>query len=103
MFIDCVNYYHDVLPSHAHILKPLMDQSGLTTYFMDRHNTKVFVKCVCLWLQEHSKWLGIHTNASDFQLGTCINQEGRPIAYFSCKLMMSQQNYTKMKNEYFPS
>jgi hypothetical protein len=32
-----------MLPSHAHILKPLTDQSGLITYFMDRQN----VKCIC--------------------------------------------------------
>ncbi len=29
MFIGCVNYYRDMWPSHAHILKPLTDQSGL--------------------------------------------------------------------------
>jgi hypothetical protein len=28
MFISCVNYYHDMWSSHAHILKPLTDQSG---------------------------------------------------------------------------
>ncbi len=43
---------------------------------------------------DHDKWFSIHTNASDFQLETCIIQEGRPVAYFSCNLMMSQQNYT---------
>ncbi len=29
MFIGCVNYYRDMWPSHAHIIKPLTDQSGL--------------------------------------------------------------------------
>ena len=29
MFIGCVNYYCDMWPSRAHILKPLTDQSGL--------------------------------------------------------------------------
>ncbi len=29
MFIGCVNYYRDMWPSHAHILKLLTDQSGL--------------------------------------------------------------------------
>jgi hypothetical protein len=29
IYIGCVKYYCDMLPNHAHILKPLIDQSGL--------------------------------------------------------------------------
>ncbi len=29
MLIGCVNNYYDMWLSHAHILKPVMDQSGL--------------------------------------------------------------------------
>jgi hypothetical protein len=29
MFIGCINCYHDMWPSCAHVLKPLTDQSGL--------------------------------------------------------------------------
>jgi hypothetical protein len=29
MFIGCINYYHDMWLSCAHVLKPLTDQSGL--------------------------------------------------------------------------
>jgi hypothetical protein len=51
-----------------------MDQSGLTTYFMDRQNAKGVCKMHLLMADDalaacpnHNKWFSIHTNASDFQ------------------------------------
>jgi hypothetical protein len=109
MFIGCVKYYHDMWPSCAHILKPLADQSGLKKKspikWTDRMQ-KAFDKMRLLTAAnalsvypDHNKWLDIYTDASDFQLGSCIIQEGRPAAYFSCKLTKSQQNYTTMEEE----
>ncbi len=49
---------------------------------------------------DHNERFDICTDASDFQLGACIIQEGRPIAYFSCKLMKSQQNYNGKRNAF---
>jgi hypothetical protein len=37
----------------------------------------------------HNKRFNIYTHASDFQLGECIIQEGRPAAYFLQKLTKS--------------
>jgi hypothetical protein len=47
----------------------------------------------------HNKWFNVYTDTSGFQLGACIIQEGRPVAYFSLKLTKSQQNYTMMEKE----
>jgi hypothetical protein len=47
----------------------------------------------------HNKRFDIYTDASVFQLGACIIQEERLVAYFSCKLTKSQQNYNTMEKE----
>ncbi len=109
MFIGCVHYYCDMWPSHAHILKLLTDQSSLKKKAPIKWTDemqKVLAK-MCLLMAahalaaypDHNKLFGVYTDASDFQLGTCIIQEGRPVAYFSCKLTKSQQNYTTMEKE----
>jgi hypothetical protein len=46
-----------------------------------------------------NKQLDIYTDATDFQLGACIIQEGRSVAYFLQKLTKSQQIYTTMEKE----
>ena len=47
----------------------------------------------------HNKWFDVYTDASDYQLGACIVQEDRLVAYFSHKLSKSQQNFTVMQKE----
>ncbi len=48
---------------------------------------------------DHSKRFNVYTDASEFQLGTCIIQEGGLVAYFLQKLKKSQQNYTTIEKE----
>ena len=45
----------------------------------------------------HNIRFDVYTDASDFQLGACIIQEGRPVAYFLQRLTKSQQTYTTME------
>ena len=59
------------------------------------HEVKRMVcKETLLTYPDWSKPFDIHTDASDFQLGAVISQDGKPIAFFSRKLNSAQKNYT---------
>jgi hypothetical protein len=106
MFIGCINDYRDMWPSRAHILNPLTDQSGLKQRApikwtdemqkaFDKMRLLMAADALAAYL-DHNKRFNVYNDAFDFQLGACIIQEGRLIAYFSRKLTKSQQNYTTM-------
>jgi hypothetical protein len=109
MFIGCVNYYREKWLSCTDILKLLTDQSILKkkapikwTDEMQKAFKKMrllmAVNALAAYLG-HNKRFDVFTDASEFQLGACIIQEGRPIAYFWYKLTKSQQNYATMEKE----
>ncbi len=109
MVIGCINYYPDMWPSCAHILKLLTDQSGLKKrapikwtdvmqQAFDRMRLLMAADALAAY-PDHNKQFGVYTDASKFQLGACIIQEGRPVAYFLQKLTKSQQIYTTMEKE----
>ena len=52
-----------------------------------------------LALPDYSKPFQIYTDASDYQLGGVIQQEGKPLAFYSRKLNATQKNYTTEKKE----
>ncbi len=82
MFIGCVNYYRDMCPSRAHVLKPLTDHSGLKkkahikwTDEMQQAFDKMHLLTAADALAaypDHNKQFDVYIDASDFQLGACI-------------------------------
>ncbi len=47
----------------------------------------------------HYKPFHIYTNASDYQLGSCIMQEGQPVVYYNKKVDNAQHNYSTVDKE----
>ncbi len=93
MFIGYVNYYctcHRVVHISLNRIDLRFDNllHGQTKCRKHLYNAFAY-DCKNVACPDHNKWFSIHTNASDFQLGTCIIQEGRLVAYFSCNLMLS--------------
>jgi hypothetical protein len=48
---------------------------------------------------DFSKPFAIHTDASHYQLGGVISQDGKPIAFYSRKLTDAQTHYTTTERE----
>jgi len=98
-----VQYYRDLWPQHSHILEPFTAVSsgkeGTKIKWTPELETafKATIDMVCtetlLNYPDWSKPFNIHTDASNYQLGAVISQEGKPIAFYSRKLNKAQKNY----------
>ena len=60
---------------------------------------KVVSKETLLAYPDFNQPFEIHTDASDYQLGSVISQNNKPIAFYSCKLTPAQRRYTTTEQE----
>ena len=85
------NFYRDVWRMRAHILAPLskLTSSKVKWHWTEEHQNafeemkRVIAKETMLNYPNFSKPFHIHTDASDVQLGACISQDGKSIAFYS--------------------
>ena len=60
---------------------------------------KMCAKDVTLFYPNFGETFDVHTDASEYQLGGIISQNGRCIAYYSKKLSSTQKKYPTIEQE----
>jgi hypothetical protein len=97
-----VNYYRDMWPLRSHLLAPLSSTTSAkvkwkgTTECQDSFEKMkaIMAKETLVTFPDFRKEFEIHTDASKLQLGACISQGGKPVAFYSRKLQPAQTCYT---------
>ena len=95
-------------PRRSEILAPLTDQIGKKKFNWGKEQQKAFeemkalvIKDTLLVYPDHNKPFEIETDASDYQLGGVIKQDGKPVAYYSRKLNSAQKITQQSKKNYY--
>ena len=109
-FVGMVQYYRDLWPRRSEILLPITNltkgqkKKGPVDWTPECENAfetikRLIARDTLLAYPDFNKKFTIHTDASDFQLGAVISQEGKPLAFYSRKLTSAQRNYTTSEKE----
>jgi hypothetical protein len=106
-FIGMINYYKDHIPRHSDLLTPLtaLTKKGARFKWTDdcQHSFDelkcLLTKQMVLAYPNFAIPFEIYMDASNKQIGSVIQQNGRPLAFYSCKLTNAQTCYTVIELE----
>jgi len=106
-FIGMVSYYRNMWPKRSHFLAPLssLTSANVKWKWTTEHQIAfeqmkaLIAKETLVTFPDFSKEFEIHTDASKLQLGACISQDGKPVAFYSRKLSPAQTRYTTTERE----
>jgi hypothetical protein len=106
-FIGMVNFYRDMWIRRSEVLAPLTALTSKTAVWrwtdVEENAFRTIIRImgreVLLVYPDFEKPFEIHTDASDYQMGAVLHQEGKPIAFYSKKLNNQQKKYTTTEKE----
>ena len=106
-FLGMVNYYRDMWRRRSHLLAPmtaLLSKKVKWNWTQECQESfdeikRVISQETLLAFPDFTKTFHIYTDASDYQLGAVIMQEGKPLAFYSRKLNAAQKRYTTGEQE----
>lgn len=110
-FLGFANYNRQFFARRAHVYAPLTALSGLKSQASFdkqwgteqsnafRHAKQLLSTDALLAYPDLARPFDVEVDASNYQLGGVVKQDGRPLAYFSRKLSASQRNYTTIEKE----
>ena len=106
-FLGGINFYNTMFPRRTQVLNPLTALTRDDTPFRwGKTEEDAFIEMKAILASDCmnaypdlNKPFDIVCDASDYQLGSCILQDGRPIDYWSKRLTSAQKNYSTCEKE----